>query len=204
MIGVVDDFHLGTLQQETKGTVLIPVLWNLKFVYLRVRAQYLPETMAQIEEIWKDYLPERPFQYEFLDDQIETLYRGEIEQRRMLRAFSSVAIFQSVIGVFGLAAFLVSRRTKEISIRKVLGARPGQLLELLTREYTVLVAGAISVPVTLYLSRSWLDSYVHRISLGPAPFAVAIGICLLTAFITVSAHTYRALRVDPADSLRDE
>ncbi len=206
VIGVVEDLHLGTLQEDTKPLVLIPAWRNLKNVYLKIQAHDLSGTMAGLEEVWKSYLPKRPFEYVFLDQQIEALYRGEIEHREMLRTFSSVAVFLSIIGIFGLAAFLVSRRTKEVSIRKVLGAKPGQLLQLLTREYIVLVlvAGAVSVPIALSLSRSWLDSYTHRIDLGLVPFAVAIAICLITAFVTVSVHTVRALRVDPARNLRDE
>lgn len=161
---------------------------------------------ADIEELWKSYLSERPFEYAFVDDQIAELYREEAGQRELLGAFSTIAVCLYFIGIFGFAAFLVSRRTKEISIRKVLGAGTGQLLHLLTREYTllVLVAGTISIPIALYLSRNWLDSYAHRIILGPAPFAAAIVICLMTAFATVSVHTYRALRVDPSRNLRDE
>lgn len=206
IVGVIGDLRLGSLKQESQPLMIVPDIFNMKTLYVRVKPDNLDETLAHLEATWKHYLPDRPFRFDFLDDEIARLYQAESGQRRVLSAFSWLSVVVGVMGVFGLAAFIVERRLKEISVRKVLGASRGGLLALLLRDHLGLVAAAVLVatPVSIWLSARWLEDYATRIALGPAPFAAAAAVCLLAMLAAVAFHAARALGADPVEHLRQE
>jgi putative ABC transport system permease protein len=196
----------GSFKSVRQPLMLIPDHANLKTLYVRVKPTNLTETIQHLESTWKHYLPDRPFSFKFLDEEIDALYRREQGQSRILSTFSALSVLIGGMGVFGLAAFLVDRRLKEISIRKILGASVSSLLRILMRDHLGLIgiAALVATPLAVYLSRSWLENYATRIDLTPTPFLLSVLLCLGAVIAAVSFHAFRALRVDPVENLRQE
>jgi putative ABC transport system permease protein len=206
IVGVIEDVMFGSFKATRQPLMLVPDYYNFKTLFVRVRPESLDETLQHLETTWKHYLPDRPFVFEFLDERIANLYKREQGQQRILSTFSWLSIFVGVMGVFGLAAFLVERRLKEISVRKVLGAGVPGLLGILYKDYIGLLVAAtiVATPLALVLSNQWLQDYDTRITLGPMPFVLAALIGMTAVLAAVSFHSFRALRADPIQSLRQE
>ena len=206
VVGVVDDVHFGPLHDKTEPVIFVPEMWNLKVLYVQVRLENLPETIAFLEEAWSSFLPDRPFQYEFVDAQVAQWYKSEKRQEKMVAVFSGLAILIASFGLLGLVSFSVARRTKEIGIRKVLGASVHALLALLTREYLVLIliANMVAWPIGFYVAQTWLTSFAYRIDLEMSTFVLAGVVALAIALLTVCIHTFKAARANPVDALRNE
>ena len=162
--------------------------------------------MANIEEVWNKFAPQYNFQYRFLDESLDSLYRTELRIGRISRSFSLLAVFVSCLGLFGLASYMAEQRTKEIGIRKILGATNPHIVYILYKEMTkwVLVANIIAWPVAYLGANKWLQSYAYRINVGILPFVSAALLTFLIAVLTVSYQSIRSARVNPADSLRYE
>jgi putative ABC transport system permease protein len=203
VIGVVRDFHFESLQQEIKPLYMSRI-GNAVHLSLRVESKKLPETMAFIETTWKELSPDRTFEYQFLDKALEGLYRSERKATQVFFAASALAILIALLGLVGLASFSTEQRTKEIGIRKVLGASWPGLISLFTRDFIKLVALAnlIVLPVSIYLTRTWLNEFAYRIELGPWPFLLSAVLSLLMAAFTVFLATLRPATKDPVIALR--
>jgi putative ABC transport system permease protein len=162
------------------------------------------ETLVFLEKTWHEFIPNRPFEYQFQDQAMANRYWNEIRQSTIYATLSAIAIFVACLGLFGLAAFTAQRRTKEIGIRKSLGATISNLLMLLTRDFAVLVGISIVVawPVSYYLMNSWLEKFAYRIDLGPGIFLLGGLTALIIALATVSWQTIRAATGNPVDALR--
>lgn len=206
IVGVVDDIHFGSLHNQTEPIIFVPGLWNLKYLYVRVKLENLPETIAFLEEAWTTFLPDRPFQFSFVDEEIALWYQGEVRQQKLVVVFSGLAVLIASFGLLGLVSFSVARRTKEIGIRKVLGAHSHHLLTLLTKEYVALIviANVIAWPIGFYMAQAWLASFAYRVDLGISTFALAGLVALLIAWVTVFWHTLKAVQANPVETLRIE
>ena len=151
-------------------------------------------------------VPELPFEYSFLDERFDGVYASERKLGTIFTVFCSLAIFIACLGLFGLAAYTAEQRTKEIGVRKVLGASVGSLVLLFSRDFTklVLVALLIAVPVSYVIMNRWLEDFAYRITLGASTFLMAGGIALLIAWLTIGFQSVRAAVANPVDSLRNE
>jgi len=163
-------------------------------------------TLQFIENKWTALAPHRPFSYHFLDEEYDKMYRTEIQTARLVSTFSGLAIFLACLGLFGLATYNIVQRTKEIGIRKVLGASVAGIVGLLSKDFVRLVAVALllAAPVAWLLLNQWLADFSYRIELQWWVFAAAGAIAVGIAFLTVSVQSVRAALNNPAESLRSE
>ncbi len=206
VIGVVKDYHSLTLREEIAPIGFV-ARWKLFYsLALRIRPENTAQTLSFLETQWKHFVPEKPFEYHFLDEMIDWGYFNEQLTGKMLGVFSLLAIFVACLGLFGLAAFMVQSRTKEIGVRKVLGASTSHLVILLSREFIflILLANLIAWPIAYYLMRDWLSGFAYQTDLNALPFVASAIMALIIAFGTVSMQAIRAARSNPIDALRDE
>lgn len=205
IIGVVQDSRFRSIRDP-----LDPIM----FLYDRDRhgnmlVRYTGDpaaAMSRIEAVWKRLAPDTPFAAKFGDDIVRDLYRSEEARAQTFGAFSLLAVVVGCLGLFGLAAFTAQRRTKEIGIRKVLGASTSRIVRLLVWQFTrpVILANIIAWPIAWWLMRDWLNGFDARIALGPAPFLVAGVLALVIAVGTIGAHSFRVARTNPIHALRYE
>ena len=206
VIGVVKDYHNLTLREEIAPLGFL-ARWKMFYALaLRIRPENTAQTLSFLETQWKHFVPDAPFEYHFLDEIIDWIYFNEQLTGKMLGIFSLLAIFVACLGLFGLAAFMVQSRTKEIGVRKVLGASTPHLVMLLSREFIflVLLANLIAWPIAYYLMRDWLSGFAYQTDLNVLPFIASAIMALIIAFGTVSMQAIRAARSNPIDALRYE
>ena len=158
------------------------------------------------ERIWDKFLPDRPFEYEFLNDGFDRLYRSEMIQRKIFTFFSALAIIVSCLGTLGLVTYNARRRRKEMGIRKALGADGRTVIYLLSREFLALVlaAFAVATPIAYVFCADWLNTFTYRIDLPVGAFLTGGLLTLTLVALTIAAQTIRASREDPVDALRYE
>ncbi len=208
--GVVKDFHFAPLHREIEPLVLhlMPYqYWMYRnYVFIRIRSDNIPQAITSIQKIWDRAVPQYPFEFQFLDDTIETRYRSEQRLEMILQIFTILAISISCFGLFGLIAFTAEQRTKEIGIRKVLGASVGSVVRLLTKEFVVLVvlANFIAWPVAYFVMTKWLKNFAYRTEIGFITFLFAGLAALIIAFLTVCFQSIKAALNNPVNSLRYE
>ena len=189
----------------------MPVIFRLRpentsILFVRIAAGQTSEALAGFEQIYKKFNPEYPFEYRFLDDQFEDAYRSEIVIGGLANVFAFVAILIACLGLFGLASFTAEQRTREIGIRKVLGASVSSVVALLSREFLMLVGGAflVAAPIAYYVMNGWLDEFTFHTELGVGVLATAGASAILIAWMTVSYQAIRAAAANPVTSLRSE
>ncbi len=206
VIGVVKDYHGLTLREEITPMGFIGKWRLFVSLALRIRPESTAQTLSFLETQWKHFVPEVPFEHHFLDEIIQWYYFNEQLTGKMLGVFSLLAIFVACLGLFGLAAFMVQSRTKEIGVRKVLGASTSHLVILLSREFIflILLANIIAWPIAYYLMRDWLSGFAYQTDLNILPFIASAIMALIIAFGTVSMQAIRAARSNPIDALRTE
>ena len=207
IVGVARDFHLFSLHGPvTRLVVNVMPLEALNFVSVRLAPGNVSKALAGLEEAWSAFAPNYPFEYYFLDEDFERLHQADQTLGQVFTTFAVLAILVACLGLFALAAFAAEQRTKEIGVRKVLGASAGQMIALLTGDFArlVLIAFVAAVPVAHYAMSRWLEQFAYRIDLSLWMFAVAGALALLIAFATVSYQTFRAAMMDPVKSLRYE
>ena len=206
IVGLVKDYHFTPLRQKIEPLILIYYPPDCDLLLARLRPGNLARTLSDIEAVWKKFAPGFPFGYNFLDEALDDLYRTEQRIGAIVRSFSLLAIAISCLGIFGLASYTAERRTKEIGIRKVLGASVPSLVWLFSREFArwVLVANILAWPAAYYAVSRWLERYPYRIGIGPGPFLFAGALAFLVVALTVGFHSVRSARTDPAGALRDE
>jgi putative ABC transport system permease protein len=206
VIGVVKDFHFKSFHQKIEPLVLhiFPAGFN-EFV-VRIRPENTAATLGFLEQKWAKLAPNWPFDYKFLDDQFAKLYESEQTFGRLFGVFTGLSIFVACLGLFGLASFTAEQRTKEIGIRKVLGATMADLWGLLSKDflYLVLVAFGVAAPAAWYFLGKWLENYEYRTDLSWWVFALAGGALLLITLLTVSVQAIKTALRNPVKSLRTE
>jgi putative ABC transport system permease protein len=206
IIGVIKDFNFDKLDKPLAPMVMDVNVPRFNLFAIRVSPDHLPATIASIERIWNTYFPQRIFEYDFLDEHIQSLYKAQENLSKLARWFAVIAIFISCIGLFGLASFMAIQRMREISIRKVLGATVQGLIFLLFRDFLrlVVVALLIASPLAAWLMNKWLHDFAYRIPLSWWIFVLTGLLAIAITFLTVGWQGLRAARVNPAASLRSE
>jgi putative ABC transport system permease protein len=166
----------------------------------------MPQTVAAVKTLWDNVFPNTVFSYFFLDDKYDQQYRADTQFGLVVTAFSVLTIFIACLGLFGLSSYTITQRSKEIGIRKVLGASVGSIVKLLSANFvrTVLVAALIAVPISYYAMDEWLSSYSVRISMNVWVFVVSVIAILVLAMITVSIQTFKTAVSNPVSSMRQE
>lgn len=208
VIGVVRDFNVESLHNGIKPLVLYyyqPDLF-LDYIAVRVRPGNVAKSVAAIEEVWKKFEPENPFEYSFLDEDFESQYLSEQRLSRLFTGFTIFTIAIALLGLTGLASFMSEQRTKEISIRKVLGASVAGIMVLFSREFTrlALTSMAIAIPVSYLVIQQWLNGFAYRIDLSVTVFAGCSVLALLLIWATVSLISLRIARLNPSVTLKNE
>ena len=209
VVGVVKDFNYQSLKNEVGGYIYYTMNnapESLRTLLVRYNTRDLPQLTHSIEGKFKSDLPNSSFDFEFLDNRIQNLYASEQHMASTATTFSILAIFVACLGLFGLAAFIAEQRTKEIGIRKVLGASVAGITQLLTADFLKLVILSILIasPIGWYLMDKWLMAFSYRISISPWAFVVAGLTAILFALFTVSSHAIKAAIANPVKSLRSE
>jgi len=205
VIGVVKDFHFESLRQNI-GPLMMYLDQNNDLIAFRVNMEDISSSIDLLKNKWKTFLPNQPFEYSFMDDQFDRMYMVEQRIGKIFSVFAGLAIFIGCLGLFGLSAYTAEQRTKEIGIRKVLGATVPNIIRLLFREFVILIgtANLIAWPVAYMVMNRWLKDYAYRISPGIGIFLLAGMGTLAVAVLTVSVQAVKAAVSDPAKSLRHE
>ncbi len=211
IIGVIKDFHFESLHQVITPLIFVlpPPAPNQTFynnISIKISGGNIPATMDAIKNTWQKFLPDLPFQYTFLDENFTTLYQSEQRQETIFTTFACIAIFIACLGLFGLSAFAISQRVKEIGVRKVLGAKTGTIVALLSKDFLklVLVATIIAFPVAWYAMYNWLQDFAYRINIQWWVFVFAGVAAAVIALVTISFQAIKAALANPAKSLRSE
>jgi putative ABC transport system permease protein len=210
IIGIIDDIHFESLHRDVipMGYILPEAISSTRRPYLlaRIRSERTTSVLSYIEKTWRSMSAGLPYEFTFLDQRIDNLYQNDNRAGKIVTLFSVLAIFVSCLGLFGLAAFVTEQRTKEIGIRKILGARLSTILWLLTGQFVkwVVVANLIAWPVGYWVMGRWLQGFAARTSLTAGLFIVSGLAAVAVAVLTVSFQVLRAAHANPADSLRYE
>lgn len=207
IVGVVNDFHTGSLRDEEIGPLVIryePSGANLLLV--RLAGNRTVDGLRALEHVQSNFNPEYVFDYAFLDEAYQAYYTNEAFMGKLSLLFSFIAIFIACLGLFGLSAFSIQQRTKEIGVRRVLGATRRNVLYLLSLEFVkpVFIALVLTLPVAYWAMQQWLTSFAYRMNLGPSTMIIAVLFSVAIAVIAVGVQGLRAIRLDPIDSLRLE
>jgi ABC-type antimicrobial peptide transport system permease subunit len=205
VIGVVKDFNFKPLQYAIDPLVLRFNKWG-GYVMVRAQPGNTEATINGLEKISHDLNPAYPFNYSFLDNELNNLYKGEQKMGNIFNLFAILAIFISCLGLYGLSAFMAEQRTKEIGVRKVLGASVFSIVYLLSGKFTrlIVVAMVIAIPISWWVINSWLKSFAYRVNINWTIFLMACGTALLIALLTVSYESVKAAIANPVESLRSE
>ncbi len=206
VIGVVKDYHDHGLQNKITP---IAIDWNNRFAYLfaiRYSADNTQSLIATIGKMWNTYYPENDFNYFFLSDSFAKQYAKEQRLAKVFSLFSFITILIAMIGLFGLVSFLMTAKTKEIGVRKILGASLWNLTSLLTKEFLLLViiANALAIPLIVYFAQQWLQTFAYRMELSPVLFVATTLAAIFITLFTVSLQTVKAAGANPIKSLRSE
>lgn len=205
VIGVVENFHYQSLHQPI-APLVVSMYPDRRQILVKVDTGHLDETLASLEQIWNEFSPLYPIEYFFVDQQFTQLYESDRRQRSVFTIFSVVAIFIACMGLFSLAAFNAEKRSKEMGIRKVLGAKFSDILLLFNKEIIIVVAIAflLAIPVTYLLAEQWLQGYAYRIPNGVLNYLWAGVIILGLSIITVSYQSIKVALINPVNSLKSE
>ena len=203
--GVVRDFHFRSLHEPIAPLVIFPDTWG-RFVLVKLAGTHTEAGILQVGSIWQALVPHRPFSYRFLDEELALMYQAERRTARIVSAFSWLAIILACLGLFGLASFNFSQRTKEVGVRKVLGASTAGIVALLSKDFLLLVfiAFFVAAPLAWFLMEKWLEGFAYRIDMPWKVFAVAGITAVAVAFLTVSFQSVKAALANPVKSLRSE
>lgn len=207
VIGVLKDFHFRSMREKISPIMFFipPPDW-FNVLSVRIRPENISQTLAFLESTWNELDPNHPFTYTFFDEQFGQLHHAEEQMGELLGAVALLAVLIACMGLFGLAAFTAEHRTKEIGVRKVLGASVGSIVTLLSKDFTrlVLIGFGVAAPVAWYAMNRWLQNFAYRIEIGAGVF-IAVGLlALIIAWLTVSFQSIKAALANPVDSLRYE
>lgn len=221
VVGVMKDFHFHGLQHEVESMIFwLPAEENFdgdfwdsrskklvsRVLTLNITGDNVPETLAFIEEKWEAFDSEHPFEFQFLDDTLNRQYSADIKQMTLIGIFAGLCIFISCLGLFGLTAFTIEQRTKEIGIRKTLGASAWQIVGLLFKNVFVIVAiAAVVASILSYgIMKQWLEGFYYKDNINVIAFVLAAAASFVIAFLTMSTQSYRTAQANPVKALRHE
>ncbi|HPR18345.1 MAG TPA: ABC transporter permease [Candidatus Cloacimonadota bacterium] len=206
IIGVVDDFHFASLHSEIHPLVIEFIPEDLEYLLIKISANDIPGTIAFIEKEWNELAGGLPFQYSFLDENFEVLYSSEQQTSRLFLVFTLISVFIIMLGLFGLISYTIIQKTKEIGIRKVMGASSGSIVGWLVRELVkwVILANLIALPLAWFAMHRWLENFAYHIDLSLFYFVFTALIAFVIGFFTVFFQTIKAANASPVESLKYE
>jgi putative ABC transport system permease protein len=206
IVGVVKDFYFRSLHHEIEPLVLVYNPPSCTIANIRISPHNVSESLAYIGEVWNELSPDHPFEYYFMDESYDRLYRAEEKFQQIFMNFAILAIIIAGMGLLGLASYLAAQRTKEIGIRKVLGASTSGIVFLLSKEFSkwILFANVLAWPIATIFMRMWLANYAYRVRLDWWIFLMAGALAVIIALLTISLQAFKAAIANPADSLRYE
>jgi ABC-type lipoprotein release transport system permease subunit len=206
IVGVVRDFQSTTLREKLKPVIFQSTPDDFWRLAVRLRPEEIQPTMARLQTLFKQTYPDQFFVAPFFDDTVVQFYNAEAIEAKLFKAFAVVAIFISCLGLYGLVSFMAVQKTKEVGIRKVLGASVTGIIYLFSKEFLILIGLSflIAAPIGYYLMHSWLSGYYYHMDLGWSVFAIAIALSVVIAMITVGAKAVKAALANPVKSLRTE
>ena len=206
VIGVVQDFQSESKHKKRRACVLLYAPDNFYMASVRIKPSSIHQTIGHIDKMWSATFPKDVFEYEFIDEHIASWYKQEAKVYTAFKLFSSLAILIGCLGLYGLVSFSAVQRTKEVGIRKVLGASLFDISALFAREFIYLIALAflVAIPVGYYFMHSWLENFAYHIGIGKGIFLIAVGISFAIALITISFQAIKAAMANPVTSLRSE
>jgi putative ABC transport system permease protein len=208
VIGIVKDFNYGSLH-----TAIAPMEFtlcrNVKYLHeiaISLDSKNLMDTIDKIKSVWNNLFPTPPIKYHFLNEKVDRLYRSEEKFSKVINMFTGFAIFVTCMGLFGLTLFITQQRTKEIGIRKVLGAKVRNIYFLVSKEFFLLLLSSmfIGLPVSLFFLNKWLGNFAYRINLGPELYLLTGALAMGILLIAISIQAIKAAVINPVESLRDE
>jgi putative ABC transport system permease protein len=205
ILGIVKDFNFNSLREQVTPLALVYREQNGSISF-RINTSNMPGLVANIENKWKLMAPSQPFTYSFMDDDFNNTYKSEQQTGKIFISFAIFAIFIACLGLFGLVTYAAEQRTKEIGIRKVLGASVGGIVGMLSKDFLklIIIAMLIAFPLAWWTMHTWLQHFAYRISITGWVFVIAGGIALLIALLTVSVQAIRAAVANPVNNLRTE
>jgi putative ABC transport system permease protein len=206
IVGVVKDFHFNSLHQAIGPLVMFNEDEQYNFIFVKLNEEDLQKSLESLKGICATLIPHRPFEYDFVDQQFEALYDDEQRMGSIFSVFATLAIVIACLGLLGLVSFSATQKTKEIGIRKVLGATASNIVVLITRDYTrlVLIAMVIGLPVAYWMMTQWLSDFAYKTEIGIWPVLLASIVCIVIAFGTASYQAIKAAFLNPASTLRNE
>jgi putative ABC transport system permease protein len=207
VIGVLKDYYFKSLHQNIEPfAMLLGTEQAFNWVFIKTTEESMPGVMQFAEQEWRRINPGHPFEYTFVDRNNDMMYQSEMKLSRLFSIFTGIAIYIACLGLFGLASFTVVQRTKEIGMRKVLGASVGGIIVILSKEYVkwVVIANVFAWPLAFYLMRRWLEGFAYHANLNILAFFASGLLALIIALLTVSVQTFKAAAANPVDSLRYE
>ncbi|HNP95664.1 MAG TPA: ABC transporter permease [Cyclobacteriaceae bacterium] len=206
IVGVLKDFHFASLHMPIGPLVIFSGADEYNFAIAKLVPGSISETLEQLKAVSNTVVPHRPFTYEFLDQQFDALYRSEQRMSKLFGVFATLAIVIACLGLLGLVSFSATQKTKEIGIRKVMGASAANIILLITNEYTrlIVIAIFIAVPLSIYGIDTLLSSFAYKTEIGIPLFVGAVFGCILIAFLTASYQAIKAAMINPTETLRNE
>jgi len=205
IVGVVKDYNFQSLYKEVAPVVLtMEPEWTHRFLLVRISPTNISDSIELLRSTWRDVLPDLPFEFTFLDEHMRSVYEADVRWSNIIRYASIFAIIIACLGLLGLSALAVRSRTKEIGIRKVLGATASKISLLLSREFIWLVLGGIviAVPIAYVVMQKWLETFAYRIDLHVGLFLIAGILAVVVALATISYQSVKAALANPVDSIR--
>ncbi|WP_214070201.1 ABC transporter permease [Mucilaginibacter sp. dw_454] len=206
IVGVVKDYNVASFKDAVPPVLMASHKNAYGVLNMKIDQANIQQTLAVVESKWKATFPDALYEYHFIDDQVAHFYQADIRLSLLYQVFAGIAIFISCLGLFGLVSFMAVQRTREVGIRKTLGASVGHIVYLFSKEFTLLiiVAFAISAPVGWYLADKWLQSYTFRIELKPAIFLLVMAITIMMAWLTVGYKAFKTAMINPVKSLKSQ
>ncbi|WP_321372645.1 ABC transporter permease [uncultured Draconibacterium sp.] len=206
IVGVAKDFHFESLKSGIEPMLMVPLTVDPDVIIMRVKPENFTETLASINQKWKDIIPDTNCEIGFFDQRLETMYNSEKRISGLFSYFSFVAIFIACIGLFGLSVFAIERKRKEIGIRKVNGSKVSQILAMLNKDFIkwVLISFVLATPIAWYAMNKWLQNFAYKTTLDWWIFAIAGILAIAIALLTVSFQSYKAAVRNPVEALRYE
>jgi len=206
IIGVVKDFHYRSLHERIAPLILVIAPGWFTDLYIRLDGNDLSSTLAAVEKVIKTHAPNSPYNYRFMDDEINELYHAEVRFGKLVQAGTGLAVFIACLGLFGLASFMAQQRTKEIGIRKILGSTTSGIMALLSKDFLLWVgtANLIAWPAAWLAVHVWLQNFAYRVPLTLWPFLISGAGILVLAWLTVGWRSFKSATSNPIDTLRYE
>jgi putative ABC transport system permease protein len=206
IVGVVKDFNATSLRDQIPPVIMAAWKDQYEVANIKLKATNIKQTLASIEKIWNVTYPDNIYEYKFLDEKIADFYKKEAQLSTLYKIFAGIAIFISCLGLYGMVSFMAVQRTKEVGIRKTLGASVSNIVYLFSKEFTMLIVVAflIAAPVAWYFMQQWLQGFTYRITPGAGVFVLTISLSVIIAWLTVGYKAINAALVNPVKSLKSE